>query len=273
MSAAKERLRRARELETVESQFNQIQTLNESGEYSEAMNLLSALRTDGSQDPRLEQLENTAKKGIEAQQAQQQQIERQRQQQLAETRRKEADENRRVAEANRRQRQLRESYDNNLDNAEQELSAGNINAARSWLDKAQALQINDERLASLESRVVSQENYQRKPLSPYEVSFATGQFNALRLAVESKNQPTISSLTEGSPSRQGLFNSLFDRYTRLDAKIIEIKPQLDPKRVTAKLRIEAMILPNGDIVYPSPAYRDSELTLERERYGWSGVIW
>jgi len=160
-----------------------------------------------------------------------------------------------------------------LRNAEEELSAGDIGAARGWLDDARKLQINDQRLANLESRVVTQENYQRKPLSDYEVSHATGQFNALGLAVESKNQLTINSLTDGSPSRQSLFNRLFDIYTRLDVKILEIKPALNPKRVTATLRIEAMILPNGDIVYPSSAYRDSELRLNRERFGWSRIIW
>ena len=269
VSAARERLRVARELRSVESQLDQVQTLNASGEYAEAMNVLASLRTQGSQNPRLEQLQDAAQQGIaERESRQQQQAE-----QLAESRRKEADNRNRIAEANRRQRQRRQTYDKYLSNAEDELSAGDISAARGWLDDARALQIGDQRLANLETRVVTQENFQRKPLSEYEVSYATGQFNALGLAIESKNQPTISSLTDGTPSRQALFDSLFDRYTRLDVKIVEIQSALNPKRVTATLRIEAMIRPNGDIAYPSTVYKDYELTLNRERYGWSRIIW
>lgn len=269
VSAARERLRAARELRSVESQFDRVQSLNASGEYDEAITVLATLRTQGSQDPRVEQLQNAAELGIEEREARQQR----QAEELAAERRREADNKSRIAEANRRQRERRQSYENHLRNAEEALSAGDIDAARGWLDDASRLQINDQRLANLESRVVTQENYQRKPLSEYEVSYATGQFSALGLAVESKNQLTINSLTDGSPSRQSLFNSLFDRYTRLDVEVLEIKPALNPKRVTATLRIVAMILPNGDIVYPSPAYRDSELRLNRERYGWSRIIW
>jgi len=81
------------------------------------------------------------------------------------------------------------------------------------------------------------------------------------------------SLTDGSPSKQALFDTLFERYTRLDVKIVDVKSALDPKRVTAILRIEAMIRPNGDIAYPSEAWEDYELQLNRDRYSWSRIIW
>ena len=87
------------------------------------------------------------------------------------------------------------------------------------------------------------------------------------------NKPTMSSLSEGNPSKQGLFDTLFNVYTRMNARVIDVNQALDPKRVTAILRIETMIKPNGDIVYPGAAYRDFELSLHRERYGWSRIIW
>jgi len=168
VSAARERLRAARELQSVESQLDQAQTLNASGEYAEAMNVLASLRTQGSQHPRLEQLQDVAQKGIAERETRQQQQAAQQAEQLAETRRKEADNRNRIAEANRRQRQRRQTYDSYLRNAEEELSAGDVSGARRWLDDARALQIGDQRLTNLESRVVAQENYQRKPLSDYE---------------------------------------------------------------------------------------------------------
>ena len=178
-----------------------------------------------------------------------------------------------MADANRRQRERRQSYNRYLRQAEDAVSEGNLSRARQSLDSARALQLSDSRLTALEAQVVEQETYLRKPLSEYEISYASGQFNALRRAIESKNLRSIESLSENSPSRKGLFDTLFDRYTRVDAQIIDVRSELDPKRVTAKLRIEAMILPNGDIVYPSSAYRDTELVLNRQRFGWSQIIW
>ena len=269
VSAGRRQLQLARSEQALESRFIRAESLNAQGDFSAAGEVLAALRTQGIQDPRIEQLESAVQEGLAADEVRRQQLEQRR----AVILRKEAETKQRIAEANRRQQLRQRTYDNHLSDADDALTRGDIEAARLLLDKARALQINDQRLSNLESRVVAQETYQRKPLSAYEISYATGQFNALKQAVESKNQPLINSLTEGTPRRKGLFDNLFDRYTRLDAKIVEIKSALDPKRVTAKLRIEAMILPNGDIVYPSPAYRDSELTLNRERYGWSQIVW
>ncbi len=263
------RIQRARQQQDVEDRLAQAQSINQSGDHQQALALLGVLRTGMQDDPRVVKIEADAQAAIEAGQARELQLSQQRD----EKKRIEAANERRIAAANRRARQRRQTYNSYLSNAEDAVLEGDIQAARDWLDDARSLQINDSRLSELESRVVAQEAYQRKPLSEYEVSYATGQFNALSRAVESKNQQAIIALTEGSPKRQGLFDTLFKRYTRLDAKVVDVKTALDPKRVTAKLRIEAMTLPNGDIVYPSPAYRDSELTLNRERYGWSQIIW
>lgn len=263
------RLQIARRNQATEDRLNQAQSVNQSGDHQQALALLGELRAERQDDPRVKKIEADAQAAIDAGQARESQLAQQRDAQ----KRKEAANDRRIEAANRRARQRRQTYNSYLSNAENAVSDGDIETARDWLDDARSLQINDSRLSELESQVVAQETYQRKPLSEYEVSYATGQFNALRRAIGSKNQQAIVALTEGSPTRQGLFDTLFKRYTRLDAKIVDVKTALDPKRVTAKLRIETMTLPNGDIVYPSPAYRDSELTLNRERYGWSQIIW
>ncbi len=266
---AQQRLEIAKNEEATNAYFSQAQSFTDSGQYQQALTLLSTLRSEVPDDPRLNIIESDVRAALK------ESLDREQQQSklAAQQERKALEENQRTAAAKRRERQRRLSYNRYLRNAERVLSEGDIESARSWLDDARALQINDSRLTELESQVVEQETYQRKPLSDYEVSFAAGQFNALRRAVESKNRQAISALSEGEPKRQSLFDTLFTRYTRLDAKIVDIKPAVDPKRVTAKLRIEAMIMPNGDIVYPSPAYRDSELTINRERYGWSQIIW
>jgi len=268
-----QRIKHSRDSEAIEQQFNTAFALDASGKHRDALNMLAELRSMRPDDPRITEIESSAQGALDKSQAQKQQLEKEQAEQLAEQRRQEEQARQRVADANRRQRQRRQTYNSYLGNAEAAVSEGDISTARQWLDDARALQISDDRLSSLESQVVAQEAFQRQPLSEYQVSYATGQFNALRGAVESKNQRAIDSLTEGTPSRASLFGLLFSKYTRIDAKIIDVKSAVDPKRVTAKLRIEAMFFPNGDIAYPSPAWQDTEVTLNRQRFGWSRIVW
>ena len=268
-----QQIKRSRDSRAIEQQFESALALDASGRHRDALNLIDELRSLRPDDPRIVEIESSAQSAIARDQAERQRQEQEQQEQLAEQRRQEELTRKRIEDANRRQRQRRQTYNSYLGRAEAAVSEGDITTARQWLDDARALQISDDRLSSLESQVVAQETFQRKPLSEYEVSYATGQFNALKRAVESKNQRAIESLSQGSPSRESLFGSLFDRYTQLDADIIDVQSGIDPKRVTAKLRIEAMILPNGDIVYPSAAYRETQLSLNRQRYGWSRIIW
>lgn len=264
-----QRVNTERQRQTVEQQFSQAQAFVFAGEYQQALDMLGNLRTAAPTDQRIAEIEANIQTAIDndARQAERQnRIEE-------EARRKEAETRRRVAEANRRQRERRQTYNRYLRQAEHAVSEGNLSEARQSLDSARALQLSDSRLTALEAQVVEQEEYLRKPLSEYEVSYASGQFNALRRAIESKNIRSIEFLSHSIPSRKGLFDTLFDRYIRVDAQIIDVQSELDPKRVTAKLRIETMTLPNGDIVYPSPAYRDTELALNRQRFGWSQIIW
>ena len=80
-------------------------------------------------------------------------------------------------------------------------------------------------------------------------------------------------LTEEDSLRRGLFETLFGRYTQILVQVRDIEAKLDPKRVTAVLRIEKMVLPNGDVVFPAASYRDSALSVEKKRYSWSAISW
>ena len=264
-----ERLRLARDAQAIEGRFEQAQAHNDAGEHQRALALVRSLRNERPEDSRLATIESVANRGLNEFAAREELLVQQREEQE----KKKIASAKRIADANRRQRERREQYNRYLGYAEGAVSEGDVVTARNWLDDARSLQIEDARLNSLESQVAAQEAYERRPLTDYEVSYATSQFNELVRAVESKNQAEIKSLTEGQSSRQNLFDTLFARYTRIDVKVIDIKSSLDPKRVTAKLRIESMYLPNGDIVYPSPAYRDSEVKLNRQRYSWSNIVW
>jgi len=160
-----------------------------------------------------------------------------------------------------------------LDSADEALQEGQIASARNWLDNAVALQINDSELQDIEARVVSAENFLTRPLSSYEIGYAREQFSRLERAIEAKNSRAIIELTEETSLRRGLFETLFGRYTQILVQVREVEAKLDPKRVTAVLRIEKMVLPNGDVVFPSASYRDSAIMVERKRYSWSAISW
>ena len=263
------RLQLAREDQVFEARFEQAQAHNAAGEHQRAMALIRSLETERPQDPRLAEIKSVANRGLNEYAAREERLAKE----LEEKEQKRLATAKRIADANRRQQQRRDQYNRYLGFAEGAVSEGDIVTARNWLDDARSLQIEDDRLSSLESQVVAQEAFERRPLTEYEVGYATSQFNALVRAVESKNQADIKSLTEGRSSGQNLFDALLARHTRIDVKVVDIKSSVGPKRVTAKLRIEAMFLPNGDIAYPSPAWRDTELRLNRQRYSWSKIVW
>lgn len=254
----------------LEKQFSQIQSLIDQSSFGLALDNLSKLRekTQGS-ELRIEELELLARSKLKAEEARQVKVESDR---LALEKSRQQD-RQRVAAARERQRQRSRDYRRYLSSAEQALQVGEIPTARKWLDSAAALQINDDELEELESRVASAENFLQQPLSDYEIRYARNQFNALKLAIESKNQRAIKELTLVDGKRWGLFETLFDRYTQLSVRIIDVEAKLNPKRVTAVLRIEKMALANGDVVYPSSSYRDSNLSLQRNRYSWSAIGW
>ena len=252
-----------------EQTFTEVQSLLEQRSYQQALGVLTKLGGNASTDDRFAALESSARSGMEAEQRKQAQS-------VSEQQRRDASRlanQKRVAAANERQRQRRRDYRRYLTNAEQALQSGDITSAREWIDNAGALQINDDELEDMEARIATAESFLTKPLSDYEMSYAREQFNTLERAIEAKNIRAISELTDDESRRRGLFETLFDRYTQISVRVMDLEPKLEPKRVTAVLRIEKMVLPNGDVVYPSSSYRDSALSLDRNRYSWSKIRW
>jgi len=250
----------------IQERFNRARTQAESGQHGLALQTVNSLLEDAPSNQKYvsfkKQQQEALDNKVKTEQAQK------RAQREKEKRQK------RIAEANKRQRQKRSKYNVYLNNAEDAISNDQVAAARNWIDDARALQIEDQRLRSLESQVVEMESYQRKPLSDYEISYARGQINALNRAVASKNIRSIKSLSEGAPSRQWVLDELFSNYTKLETKIVDVKPSQDPKGVSAKLVIESLVRPNGDIVMiQAPTYSEFELTINRLPYGWSRIVW
>jgi len=271
---ARERLaKRQSELATElarQERFEKAQTQAESGQHKLAIQTVTALLADDGDNEKFvafkKQQQAALDNKVKTQQAQQ------RAQQEKEKQR--AAQQKRIADANKRQRQKRSQYNLYLKNAEEAILSERVEVARNWLDNARSLQIEDRRLRSLESQVVEMESFQRKPLSDYEISYARGQINALSRALASKNSRSIKSLSEGTPSRQWVIDELFSKYTKLETKIVDLKPSQDPKGVSAKLIIESLVRPNGDIVsIHAPTYSEFELTINRLPYGWSRIVW
>lgn len=253
-----------------QQQLSQVKNLMRQSSYQTALDKIDSLRGEfRAEDAALDTLEKNARAAMEAERERQQRARRDRLEREKEIRANQQ----RVAAANERQRKRRRDYRSYLNSAEQALRAGEIAAARTWMNRASSLQINDSELEDLEARLESAENFLAIPLTDYELSYARGQFNALERAIEAKNLRAIDQLTEADSSRRALFETLFGRYTQLSVRIMNVAREPDSKRVTAQLRIETMALPNGDVVYPSTSYRDSALSLQRQRYSWSAITW
>ena len=247
--------------QSVQRQIDSIVRLTASGSYDQAIEQIRATR-EIRDDTRLDALEQSAMAGIERIEAERRDAEEQRRRTQA-----------RIAEANKRQRARRESYNSYLSSVDSALGRGDVESARRWLESARALQIDDQALVNLERRVTLAEEFASKPLSDYELRYAAGRFNALKEAVEGKNRSLIAQLSEGEPSRLAFVERLFERYSQISMEVVDVQSQLSPRRATANLRIESLALSNGDIVYPAESYRVFPLQLRRDRYSWSRIEW
>lgn len=262
-------LTRQREAVALQERLSEIEQAIDAKEYQRALDSLAALGQQGVATEKTAALEQRARTEASQQAAEQRTQELQRLQ-----REEERIENQRLlAEANERQRQRRRDYQQYLNKARWALANNDIEQARTWFESASAMQISDVELNELESQLEAAESLQQMPLSDYEVSYALGRFNALRRAIEQKNIAAIEELVGADTGRMGLFRTLFDRYTQISARVVDVDPGINPKRVVATLRIEKMALPNGDVVYPAASYRDSEISIERQRYTWSPIRW
>jgi serine/threonine protein kinase len=258
-------LRTAELDQQIEADIREIEAHNAQGRFDAALGQITAVR-EVRDDERLQALEQSARAGLARNAAQQREAEAQAERERQQTRA-------RIAEANKRQRIRRERYTSYLSSVESALDRGDHKSARRWLDSARALQLDDQALSGLERRVALAEDFASEPFTEYEIRYAKGRFNAFKEAVESKNAARIAQLSVDQPAKRSVLENLFSRYRQVTASVIDVQTSLEPKRVTATLRIETLAKANGDIVYPASSYRDFPLTLRRERYLWSNIEW
>ena len=256
-----EELESAKLERSIQQQIDEIEAHNANARFPQALQQIEAARSISS-DSRLDQLQQAAQAGIDRAESERREAEATRRQVQA-----------RIKEANQRQRTRRRSYTNYLSSVEFALSRDDNESARRWLESARALQINDQSLLELDRRVELAEEFASSPLTDYEIRYAASRFAALKDAIEARNTLLIEQLSEGQPSKKNFVDTLLARYRQLSVSIVDVKSAQSPKRVTAILRIDALGLPNGDIVYPSQAYRDLSLSLRRGRYRWSKIEW
>jgi len=247
--------------QSVEKQIDEIKTLISTGRFQQALQQVEATRSIAD-DSRLGELEQSARVEIERVEIAKRDAEDRQRRTLE-----------RIAEANKRQRARRQNYNSYLSSVESALARGDNETARRWLESARALQIDDQALASLDRRVQLAEDFAEKPLTQYEIRYASDRFNALKEAIEAKNNSRIADLSEGQPSKRGFLDNLFARYRQITLEVVEVQPVLNPKRVMATIRIETLAKANGDIVYPAQSYRDIPVSMRRERYSWSRIEW
>lgn len=258
-------LRNAELDQQIEADIEKIEAHNAQGRFDAALSQIAAVR-ELRDDERLQALEQSARAGLARNAAQKREAAAQAQRERQQARD-------RIAEANKRQRERRERYTSYLASVESALARGDHKTARRWLDSARALQLDDQALSGLERRVTLAEDFASEPFTEYEIRYAKGRFNAFKEAVESKNTARIAQLSGEQPSKQSVLENLFARYRQVTASVIDVQTSLDPKQVTATMRIETLAKANGDIVYPASSYRDFPLTLRRERYLWSNIEW
>jgi len=247
--------------QSVEKQIDEIKTLISTGRFQQALQQVEATRSIAD-DSRLGELEQSARVEIERVEIAKRDAEDRQRRTLE-----------RIAEANKRQRARRQNYNSYLSSVESALARGDNETARRWLESARALQIDDQALASLDRRVQLAEDFAEKPLTQYEIRYASDRFNALKEAIEAKNNSRIADLSEGQPSKRGFLDNLFARYRQITLEVVDVQPVLNPKRVMATIRIETLAKANGDIVYPAQSYRDIPVSMRRERYSWSRIEW
>ena len=87
------------------------------------------------------------------------------------------------------------------------------------------------------------------------------QFNLLAQAVRNRNEQALSQLTEENPERLKLFTRLFETYLEIDARVESVDHSLSANSAIAVLKLDSMLLPNGNRAFPSQEYNEISLKI------------
>ena len=195
-------------------------------------------------------------------------------QQLAE--RKARQEQERIAAAALRERQAEERLERRLSQAivaaQNSLSFGDLDAANKQLLIAQSLAPADARVETLAFAVDAAVKKFSRPVSDADFDTVTRMFDALRRAIENKDELALDRLAVSS-QQSVIFKSLMKNFERLDVSITGIRVRNVDKSITGTLKIEAMVRQNGDRATPSDKYATRTITSRRVNDGWSKIEW
>lgn len=93
----------------------------------------------------------------------------------------------------------------------------------------------------------------------------------LRRLVAEKNLAALNEISVMSEDRRRILESLFANYLTIEASLGEIVRT--PTEVTTVLRIDKLVLPDGESVPPGSSLRKIRITVPREGDGWGQIVW
>lgn len=93
----------------------------------------------------------------------------------------------------------------------------------------------------------------------------------LRRLVAEKNLAALNEISVMSEGRRLTLETLFENYSTIEASFGEIVST--PTGVTTVLRIDKLVLVNGESVLPGSSLRKIRITVPREGDGWGQIVW
>lgn len=96
-------------------------------------------------------------------------------------------------------------------------------------------------------------------------------FDHLRRLVAEKNLAALNEISVMSEGRRLTLETLFANYSTIEASFGEIAST--PTELTTVLRIDKLVLLNGESVPPGSSLRKIRITVPREGDGWGQIVW
>lgn len=95
--------------------------------------------------------------------------------------------------------------------------------------------------------------------------------NQLRRLVTEKNLAALTEISAMSEDRHRLLETLFASYSTIETSLGEIVST--PTEVTTVLRIDKLVLLNGESFPPGSSLRKIKIKVPREGDGWGQIVW
>jgi hypothetical protein len=93
----------------------------------------------------------------------------------------------------------------------------------------------------------------------------------LRRSVDEKNLAALNEISVMSEDRRLTLETLFANYSTIETSLGEIVTT--QAGVTTVLRIDKLVLLNGESVPPGSSLRKIRITVPREGDGWGQIVW